>query len=167
MTEKDDKQDGYISDIINAFKLPKEAFEPAYPSSWYVQQELNLRPDNLYSTQYITNITVSSKFGHDIDAYLRKTYLEYNHRTEVVIIAGANRRNVQYTYFVADKDDQRLVDRVRHSRVEFQQIMTNSGTMLLAYAPEINTLFVRTLFDVIRTPDNPDDRMDIEARLGL
>lgn len=69
------------------------------PISWIdsYQAKHSIESDR-YTAQYITNITVSSKFGQDIDKYLHKTYPEYNHRTEVVIIADTRMRTVEYVY---------------------------------------------------------------------
>lgn len=170
MTEKDDKQDGYISDIINAFKIPKEAFEPAYPSSWYVQQAVRRNQEySNFTPQHIHNITVNAKFGGEIDHYLHKTYPQYNHHTDVVIIADCRMRSLEYLISNHNNLHSPYVDHtnIKSGHIEFKHYNAHGSEMFMAYAPEINTLFVRTLFDVIRTPDNPDDKMDIEARLGL
>lgn len=137
------------------------------PVSWFNSAVSKRIEAERYSTQHIYNINVNDKFGEDVDHYLHMNYAEYNYHTEVVIIANATIKTHQYIHFIPDDIDPSLVKRIVEGRVAFQQIMTYSGTMLLAYAPEINTLFVRTLFDVIRTPDNPDDKFDIEAKLGL
>lgn len=164
MIEKDDKQESYRSEILTAFRIPKETFEGMVNSNYAALRESLDR----HMTQHVCNISVSDKFGIDVDNYLNKTNPEYNNLTRVVIIADTDRQSMQYTYFESDKKDLSLVNRVKFKRIDFRRRnIPNSGTMIFAYAPEIDTLFVRTLFDVIPTPVDPNDKMDIEARLGL
>lgn len=113
-------------------------------------------PDKVYSHSYIVDVPINQKvhdkWGSEMDKYLKMTYpMFYNEHTKVEIIANAQLRFMCFVW----------------GYVPFEHITSPTGSMLIAYVDRLNTLFVRTLFDVIRTPDNPDDIMDIEARLGL
>lgn len=115
------------------------------------------------------NKTVFSKWGAAIDSYLRATYSDYNCNTEVVIIANASMRWIEYAPFrgVMPNIESALVADIKSGQVSFRRYVNYNSEMFIAYAPEIDTLFVRTLFDVKHTDIDPDDKMDIEARLGI
>lgn len=113
------------------------------------------------------NKTVFSKWGAAIDSYLRATYGDYNCNTEVVIIADSKVRIVQYAEFRGVKDNPELVADIKSGQVSFRRYTNYNSDMFISYAPEIDILYVRTLFDVTHTDVDPDNKFDIETRLGL
>lgn len=113
------------------------------------------------------NRTVFVRFGEAVDTYLYATYNNYNPHTEVVIVADSKMRTVEYAKFRGVTTNPEWIANIKSGQVSFRRYTNYNSDMFIAYAPEIDTLFVRTLFDVTHTEVEPDDKMDIEARLGI